>query len=364
MKKRKTYSVLLTITNRCNLSCSYCYESMKDTRDMSLEVGKKIIIDSFKKIRKGDYDLIEFDFHGGEPFMNFNFIQKICEWTWSQEWPISYRFFGTTNGTLLSEKVKIWLSNNKDLICFALSMDGMPEMNKQNRGCTIPDDNLQFFQMNWPLQPIKMTISKETISNIGKGIIYAHEKGFKVSVNMAYGIDWDSSYLDVYKKELDILVEYYKENTDILPCSIFDKNLAPIYIERNNIRHCGAGRNMKTFDTEGRSFPCQMFSSNSIKAEEWNRIVECDFVNDDSLYQDSECSTCLIYNICPTCYGMNFLERGVIGRRDKRLCCFIKEEKKALAKYLLYKIKNKGIGDLDEFDYLNLKAITELKSKL
>lgn len=361
MKKRKIYSVLLTITNRCNLSCSYCYESMKDTKDMSLEVGKKIIIESFKNIQQENYNLIEFDFHGGEPFMNFNFIQNICEWTWSQEWPISYRFFGTTNGTLLSDNTKNWLAYNKDRICFALSMDGTPEMNRVNRGCSIPDKNLQFFQTNWPSQPVKMTISKETITNISEGIIYAHKKGFNVSVNMAYGIDWDSSYLDIYIKELDVLVEYYKENIETLPCSIFDKNLAPIYLEKNNVRHCGAGRNMQTFDTEGESFPCQMFSSNSTKAEEWNKIIKYDFINDNSLYQDSECSTCSIYNICPTCYGMNFLERGLIGRRDKRLCPFIKEEKRALAKYLLYKINNKEIEELDEFDYLNLKAIIELK---
>ena len=60
-KKRRC--VQITITERCNLNCIYCYEKNKDCRSLSVEQVMKIVVDAFKN--SDGFDEIEFDFHGG-----------------------------------------------------------------------------------------------------------------------------------------------------------------------------------------------------------------------------------------------------------------------------------------------------------
>lgn len=85
-------TVILTITNQCNLNCIYCYEKHKDVRNMSFSTAHNIIEEEFQK---NPNIPIEFDFHGGEPLMNFHLIKQICEWCWSEKRPRKYRFFGS-----------------------------------------------------------------------------------------------------------------------------------------------------------------------------------------------------------------------------------------------------------------------------
>jgi radical SAM protein with 4Fe4S-binding SPASM domain len=357
-KRRKVFAVMLTITNRCNLKCKYCYEQNKNSEEMSLETGKKIIFQLFQEMESREDTILEIDFHGGEPLLNFSFIRQICEWTWAKTWQSDYRFFGTTNGMALSPEMKEWLTKNRDKICFALSIDGNSTMNYENRGCILPDETLDFFVRLWPKQPVKMTLSKETIGDMFEGIVYLHSRGFNISANLAYGVDWDESLVGIYRRELDKLVKYYIENPHLTPCSIFDSRLVNLLDESYIPRHCGAGKNMKSFDTNGKCYPCQMFGPNTLSG--WPQVIDDDF-KDNTKLQDAECFSCSIYKICPTCYGMNFMERGSVAQRDKRLCSYMKVEKEAVAKYKLHNIMAKDRHQLNKWDYIELKAIQKLQ---
>lgn len=326
---------------------------------MSFDTAKSIVADAFEN---SECEKLEFDFHGGEPLLNFELLRNLCEWSWSEKRPIPYRFFGSTNGTLLTPEIKTWLSDNRERICLGLSLDGTPEMNFKNRGCILKEEDINFFLTTWPAQSVKMTVSKETIASLSEGIIYAHKKGFEVSVNLAYGVDWDDSLIDIYKLELNKLVDYYIEHPIIKPCSIFEKSLASFYLQPATNRHCGAGKQLRAYDTEGNSYPCHLFAPNALEVEAWRRIMNEDFRYDDSLYDDKECEDCKLYRICPTCYGMNFLERQHIGTRDKRLCPYIKAEKEALCNYKMRLILSKDLDRITEPEYLELTAAKELLS--
>ena len=56
-KKRKI--VELVLTERCNLSCVYCFEHDKDTLRMSLDIAKNAIEEAFNN---NSYDEVEIDF--------------------------------------------------------------------------------------------------------------------------------------------------------------------------------------------------------------------------------------------------------------------------------------------------------------
>ena len=203
-------TILLVVTNRCNLKCTYCYEINKNCHEMSFETAKGIIE---REVSLKDLKLIEF--HGGEPLLNFSLIKDICEWFWNTYPELDTKFFLTTNGTQFNESNLLWFEENHKKIACALSLDGTPEMNKINRGCVIDETTIALFLRLWPEQNIKMTISLETLPMLSQGIIYAHEKGFRVSANLAYGLDWKKIALNDYERELYILVQYYSEHPNL-----------------------------------------------------------------------------------------------------------------------------------------------------
>lgn len=320
---------------------------------MYISTAQKIISD---KIQKCNYEDLEIDFHGGEPFINFQLIRELCEWCWNEYPSYPVKFFTTTNGTLLNSEIKEWLTQNRKRFVVALSLDGTLEMNMINRGAKLSEETIRFFCDRWPEQPVKMTISKETLSNLAEGVKYIHSFGLKVNVNLAYGIDWEEKYVDIYQNELYKLADFYLNNPDIETIPIFSKCLATVLDENIIVRHCGTGKNMTAFDVDGNAYPCQMFIPNTLDKKQWREISNLDFVNDDSLFEDISCNECYIHNICPTCYGNNFIERGAIGLRDKKLCNFIIAEKKVLSYFKVKRLLRKDIDAISKEEYLELAA--------
>ena len=83
-----------------------------------------------------------------------------------------------------------------------LSLDGTPEMQRTNRGCSFQDIDLDFFLPTGPSKSVKMTVSCETLPSLAEGIIHLQERGFKVHANLGYGIPWNDSQLDVFSRQL------------------------------------------------------------------------------------------------------------------------------------------------------------------
>ena len=77
-------------------------------------------------------------------------------------------------------------------------------MHLMNRGCSSEDIDLDFFRLTWPDQPVKMTVSRETLPSLAAGIIHLQERGFKVHANLGYGIPWNRlATRDVFPASVD-----------------------------------------------------------------------------------------------------------------------------------------------------------------
>ena len=135
--------------------------------------------------------------------------------------------------------------------------------------------------------------------------------------------------------------------------SIFNgEKLVSILKPYSLARHCQAGQSFHAYDIDGKKYPCHVFSGNTLKSNEWEKVSCVDF-HDDSMFDDPDCKECPIHNICPTCYGMNFIERGSLYSRDKNMCKFIIAEKIATCKLYKHRIMSKDINDISEQEYLN-----------
>ena len=75
---KKIKTVTLTLTQSCNLACSYCYEHNKSKNVMTFQTAKAIIDREIAKSK--EFENIEFDLFGGEPFLEFNLIQEIVDY--------------------------------------------------------------------------------------------------------------------------------------------------------------------------------------------------------------------------------------------------------------------------------------------
>ncbi len=252
-------SVTLTLTNRCNLNCVYCYEFGKNNNSMTFDVAKKII--DLETSRQDD-SMIIFELFGGEPFLEFNLIKEIYAYIETKQLK-QWLMFATTNGTLIHDDVQTWLVEHKKHFVCGLSLDGTAEMHNANRSNSFSKIDLDFFLNLYPNQHVKMTISPKTLPTLYDGVVFIHNKGFRVSCNLAFGIDWSNAQnAQLLEIELSKLINFYLNNPKVEPCSILGINFDQLgYQNDNNTvrKWCGTGTHMHTYDTDGKCYPCQFF---------------------------------------------------------------------------------------------------------
>ena len=310
---RKT--VVLQITENCNLSCLYCYQHAKTSIVAEEPVLKQLILSAFQE--ENEFPEIEFDFIGGEPLLYMPLIKRICEWTWKEERPKNYIFFATTNGTCLSETDKAWFTQNKDRFWLGLSLDGTREMHNTNRCNSYDRIDKDFFLHNWPRQQIKMTVSPKTLKGFAEGVIALHENGFRLSANLAYGVDWSDERNEVIlSTELRKLVDYYLEHEDIEPIMLMNMPLFKLCNPEPE-RYCGAGIGMVAYDVKGKRHPCQLFYNTTGESMSgWEHIDIADLHKQYYL----NCQIKPLFNICPICMGMSYALSGKRFECDRDLC--------------------------------------------
>ena len=273
-----------------------------------------------------DADEILFDFLGGEPFLEFPLIREITEWTWSEPRAVPYLFSITTNGTTLDTATKDWLRNNAKRFKVVLSLDGVRSAQETNRPGSIDLIDMDFFREVYADQPVKMTVSPETVGHFASGVCELIKSGFLVAPSFAYGVEWSDLAICEYKKQLAILGEYFLDHPDIEPIPQFQKTLAAILDKGPLRRTCGTGRMMVTYDVDGQAFPCHLFLS-------WitERMSGFEDVFNDSDLCDNKCRDCSFVRLCKHCYGFNFIERGNPAYRAKTTCRLVQAEITACA---------------------------------
>ena len=347
------------LTHQCNLNCIYCYEKNKTSNKvMAIDVMKQIVSSSFEKY-KNNFREIVFDFMGGEPLLEFDSIKELAEWTWGQKWDMPYLFYATTNGTLLDTNIKDWLTKYKERFVLGLSYDGNPQMQDANRTKSASFVDLDFFKDTWPFQSIKMTISPETISSLADGIIYLHKQGVEeIFANLAFGVKWEQKHLIEYNRQLKQLVKFYTENRSTKRVSLLKMNLPALFYPHSNSKYCGAGVGMTFYDFDGRSYPCHLLSPVNLKQEELAKINSVDYCNADD-FVPQECKSCVLFNLCPSCCGMNYLHMKSFQKRFPFMCRAIKIQVAANMLLQYNMLKEKSVFTIQDREIL--ESIRKLK---
>ena len=358
----RVFQIMLIITHSCNLNCIYCYEKKRDYATTDKEKLKVIIAEY---LNSDKYDEIIIEFFGGEPWLKKKLIIEICEWTWSKEWKNKYRFFTSTNGTLIHNELQDWLhKHNKQFSC-GLSLDGKPFTHNYNRNNSYEKIDIDFFLTNWPNQPVKMTIDPSSLASLADNVIYIHRLGFTLAgTNFAEGLDWSKNeYIRILSHELNKLVKFYLNNPEIPVAPILNIPIEMCEYERMRIpnKYC-AVRSLMAFDVDGQAYPCNFITPMTFTHEQLNKLSMSDFYDDNNLIDDYCYHNCYFYSICPNCYGANFLVNGKISERDKTKCNLIKIQSYYASALHAQKIIQNKKSDWDKSVISSrIKAINKIK---
>ncbi len=350
--------VTLILTKRCNLRCNYCYVRYENSKSMSLETAQTII--AKEMAQANDDTTLVFSFLGGEPFCEFETLKEICEWIWSRYWNTTYYINAVTNGTLLTDEIRLWLIRNHHRFYLTLSYDGIVKAQNQNRYNSASIVDIDFFHEYWPQIPFKMTITEGNISNLYDNIIYLHQKGILVNDTFADNTAvWKKESLELLDQQLSKLSSYYLLHHDIKPSDLLNIDLIPVLdSSKRSLFDCGAGKDKVTYDTDGTEYLCHLLSPLALDSEQLQNLR--DDINNSKL--SSKCHTCILDPICPFCPGMSYLSKYTCWIREDKNCSLFKHQVYYACSYQLKTILRKKrysecLDDHDKLTYISIKYI-------
>lgn len=357
-------NITFIVTKDCQLACKYCYLVGKNTKErMTWKVAKKAI--DYILDREEDFreESVIWDFIGGEPFLEIELIDKICDYLKiemfrrNHHWFNSYRFSFSTNGiNYHTEKVQQFIEKNHNHLSIGITIDGtkrkhdlnriwktvemekgiMPKPEEERGSYDDVARNIPLWLQQFPGGATKVTISSQDIPYIKESVLHLYSLGIKeVNINCVFEDVWKEGDDKLFEEQLidlaDIIIEQrlYEENT----CSFFVEHLGkPLDRERDNQNWCGAGK-MLAVDSVGNFYPCTRFAQYSLRTKpawvignikdgiDQNKLRP--FLTLDRTTQSTEeCLNCEVASGCAWCQGENYdaAQTNTIYQRSTAIC--------------------------------------------
>lgn len=204
------------LTNRCNLSCSYCYVSVNQGPPTALSFEDfKAAADYFfsDKISAKDKKVT---FLGGEPFLNFPLFDRMAGYARQAGGPDAViQVF--TNGTYLSAE-RLNALAEKD-VHVTISLDGKKETNDALRTFVNDDKGSVFEEVAAKLKSlpkdnlgVSLVFTAKTVEKLLANIDFFYQMGFgRITFNPELYEIWPEERLEALRATLRGLRRYYKK---------------------------------------------------------------------------------------------------------------------------------------------------------
>lgn len=356
-------SIMLILTESCNLACKYCYECSEGHK-MTFATARKIIDSEMINAAGENFSIF---FFGGEPLLNFDVLKQVYQYTEAYYSDRIEKYAITTNGTLVRDDIKTWLHEHREKFEITLSLDGTKEMHDRNRRSkrgkgSFDMVDLNFFAETWPGCVVKMTISPETLKDFAKGIIFIEKWRFRCKANFASGVDFNiKENKKILLKNMTELIEYYSNNNNAL-CYMLDLPLQAILVPLDEkFRYCGAGIERHCYgDGNDGWYPCQGLMPMSVEGR--GRTFQYKTFSEKSIMEKSACKTCKFIRICRTCYAMNYNMTKNIYQPDEQICMLNQLCMIASARIQYNRLKIAGTMDrpLERAVYIIAKELNDI----
>ena len=345
-------NITFIVTKDCQLACKYCYLVGKNESErMSWEVAKQAIDYILDNEQDFPEQSVIWDFIGGEPFLEIELIDKICDYLKTEmysrnhHWFNSYRFSFSTNGiNYHTKEVQDFIKKNHSHLSIGITIDGTEKKHDLNRvyktsGKGSYKDvakNIPLWIEQFPNAGTKVTISSADIPYICESVLHLYSLDIKeVYINCVFEDVWKEGDDLLFEKQLielaDAIIDkgLYKDYV----CSFFSERLGkPLDKKLMNQNWCGAGR-MLAIDAQGNFYPCTRFAQYSLRSKQAIVIGNVkDGINKDRLrpflcldrctQSKQECIDCEVAEGCAWCQGENYdaASTNTIYQRATAIC--------------------------------------------
>lgn len=357
-------SITFIVTKDCQLACKYCYLIGKNTKErMTWDVAKHAIDYILDQEADMKEESVIWDFIGGEPFLEIDLVDKICDYLKvemfrrNHHWFNSYRFSFSTNGiNYATDKVQHFIKKNHEHLSIGITIDGtkrkhdlnriwktaemehgiMPKPEEEHGSYDDVVKNIPLWLEQFPGAGTKVTISSADIPYIKESVLHLYSLGIhEVNINCVFEDVWKDGDDKLFEQQLTELADaiidggYYTDYA----CSFFTEHMGkPMDCQSENQNWCGAGR-MLAVDAEGNFYPCTRFAQYSLRSKKaWiignvrdgidkNKLRPF-FTLDRCTQSTDECIDCEVASGCAWCQGENYdaADTPTVYQRSTAIC--------------------------------------------
>jgi len=349
-------TMVLNVTNKCNLACTYCYEYGEDKivdtkfgdqpKFMADETARESV--EFLLKESGALPVAHLTFFGGETLLNFPVLQDTVAYARRRAAEEGKRieFSLTTNATLLRPEIIEWLAENQ--IGVTVSIDGPKEMQDRmrvfhsGRGSyeTVKPRIKELLRVH-RTRPIgaRVTLTRE---NLDIRRIFDHlteEMGFWEVGFAPVTTDANRDYALEDEGLEDMLRQFGELARDWLEATVRNRHhgfsnvkdtLEEIHKGVSKAYPCGAGLGLMGVSTSGDVGLCHRFAGSDehrmgTVAAGIDRERQLEFLEQHHIRNKTDCHTCWARPICSGgCYHESHVRYGSTTGPNLHFCTWVR----------------------------------------
>lgn len=349
-------TMVLNVTNQCNLSCTYCYEygedKIVDTENgrkpkfMSEETARESV--DFMLRESGANRMAHLTFFGGETLLNLPVLKSTVAYAKQRAAEVGKEvdFSLTTNATLLKPDVIEFLAENR--VGVTISIDGPKEVQDQFRvfsngtgSYDVVAPKIRELLRRYKTRPIGARVTLTT-NNLDIRKIYRHlhdeigfwEVGF-APVTTAPGREYA-----IAEHGFDSMLEQFRSlAADFLEAALEGRHhgfsnvkdtLEEIHKGVSKPYPCGAGLGLMGVSTDGDVALCHRFAGSDehkmgTVREGIDRLVQIGFLEKHHIDDKTDCSRCWARPLCAGgCYHEAHTRYGDTSHANLHYCEWIR----------------------------------------
>ncbi|SVA28684.1 uncharacterized protein METZ01_LOCUS81538 [marine metagenome] len=349
-------TMVLNVTNKCNLACTYCYEYGEDKiidtqygdqpKFMAEETAKESV--EFLLEESRGQDVAHITFFGGETLLNFPVLQDTVAYARRRAAEEGKRieFSLTTNATLLRPEIIEWLADNQ--IGVTISIDGPKEVQDGLRvfhngkgSYDVVEPKIKELLKRHKTRPIGARVTL-TQKNMDVLKIFRHlteDMGFW-EVGLAPVTTQDQrDYAITSEGKDDMLEQFGVLAQEWLECALNDEHhgfsnvkdtLEEIHKGVSKAYGCGAGLGLMGVATDGDVSLCHRFAGSpehtiGSVTDGIDRDKQGEFLVDHHIASKTDCHTCWARPICSGgCYHEAHVQYGTSSHPNLHYCTWVR----------------------------------------
>ena len=343
-------TLVLHLTDACNLNCAYCYHGDADSErkcaaPMSSEVARKatdLLVENSGKAKE-----VVLVFFGGEPLLNFPLIRETTVYARQKAAAVGKKakFAITTNATLLTPENVDFLHGNE--IGVTISMDGVGALHDRYR--RFKDGSVTYETVERNVLALlnargrRPVVARVTVADSAGHVpetldrllaLGFSEAGFAPVTTSDPAFQLDKDGMDLLLEKFRLLSERFLETAmdgGLLGFTNLIDLLTTLHEGEVKSHPCGAGLGLFSVDPQGRLYPCQRFTGR----ERWRMgdvasgpDIEkvAPFRKASALDAKTPCKSCRARAICAGgCYHEALVRMGDASAPNLHYCGWIKE---------------------------------------